>query len=120
MNAKHDISLNEAADLLPRRNGQKVSIQTLMRWIKQGCRGVKLSAWKWGGRWYTSPEELDLFRRRSRPASAPRRTPAQREAAIRAAREELRKDGFYDAPKRGRPQQQRNQHGTEASQPATS
>ena len=56
------ITLTEAAKLLPRRGGKHVSIDTLKRWIKKGCRGVRLAGGPVGNVWYTSREALDEFR----------------------------------------------------------
>jgi hypothetical protein len=61
MNVNQAIPLAEAAALFPRRNGKKVHVLTLKRRVIDGCRGVKLRAFKSGGIWYTTPQWVQEF-----------------------------------------------------------
>jgi len=64
MNATHLITLNDAADRLPKRQGKKIHVKTLARWIVKGCHGAKLVATKIGGVWFTCDAWLIEFQRR--------------------------------------------------------
>jgi hypothetical protein len=55
--------LAAAARLFPMRNGQFVSVQTMMRRIKRGCRGVKLEAVVDGHQWFTTKDAIERFQR---------------------------------------------------------
>ncbi|HWA98588.1 MAG TPA: DUF1580 domain-containing protein [Pirellulales bacterium] len=91
------ITLIEAAKLLPRRNGKKFHVITIKRWIRVGCRGVRLRAWKVGHEWFTTREALadfqDACTRKSLGYVRP--TPAEIDLEARQAREDLRRIGFY-------------------------
>jgi hypothetical protein len=52
------ISLQEVASSTP---GGEVASSTPLRWITRGCRGVRLEAFRRGGRWFTSREALERF-----------------------------------------------------------
>ena len=45
----------------PRRNGRRVHISAVYRWVSRGVRGVRLEAIKIGGTAYTSLEALQRF-----------------------------------------------------------
>lgn len=96
---EHELSLIDATEYLPKRRGKPLSVRTLDRWIKAGCRGVMLSAWKRGGRWFTSVEALELFRdgctNRSVVTTPPLPSANQASAAVRRARATLEGAGFY-------------------------
>jgi hypothetical protein len=54
--------VSEVPRHLPRgRGGRPVHLLTVLRWIRQGVRGVRLEALKLGGRWVTSREALARF-----------------------------------------------------------
>lgn len=96
------IPLNEAIDRLPKRNGKRIHVQTVIRWIKRGCKGVKLSARKVGWTWFTTQEWLDEFQNDcwARSMGFVERTPAQRRKDhARAKRELIRRFGFHDHSK---------------------
>lgn len=92
-----EITLAQAAKLLPKVNGKAFHVDTLKRWIAKGCRGVRLEAWRRGGRWFTSEAALEKFRQETSGGvtSLPPRTDRQRKVAAEAARERLRRNGFY-------------------------
>lgn len=74
MNANlHDkISFAEAARRLP-RNGPKrkrICVSTIWRWHHKGVRGVRLQAWRYGLRYYTTMDALNEFARQLAEASA--------------------------------------------------
>lgn len=97
-NPSQELCLVDAAEYLPKRRGKSVSVRTIDRWIKIGCRGVKLDAWKRGGIWFTSTEALERFADECTPRPAPTimlPTSRQQKASIAAAVESLRKSGFY-------------------------
>lgn len=50
------LTLADAAALLPRRNGKKLHLITLKRWIIRGCRGVRLAATGLGNEWCVTLE----------------------------------------------------------------
>jgi hypothetical protein len=93
------ISLARAASLVPpARRGKKTHISTLVRWITQGVKGVKLEALRLGGRWFTSAAAMQRFAERLTPKSdepvmVPR-SPVTRECASKRAERELRKLGI--------------------------
>ena len=84
----------EAAAFLPRRP----NLSTLHRWRLRGVRGVRLETCLIGGRRFTSKEALDRFSAAATAAAdgeaPPARTPRQRDAAVRAADNELDKAGI--------------------------
>lgn len=47
--------------LPPRRNGKRVHISAVYRWIQRGVRGVHLESIRIGGTTYTSSEALQRF-----------------------------------------------------------
>ena len=94
-----EITIAEAARSLPGRNGKRVHVLTVKRWIIKGCRGVKLAGWKRGDRWYTSLAAIEQFRQDC-TAKAGRSTiqidsPAAFAKRVASARESLRQRGFY-------------------------
>lgn len=96
--AQTELSLSDAAEWLPRHRGKPIARQTLDNWIKIGCRGVKLVAWKRGGRWYTSIEALDQFSEEcTKLPSATVSLPTDRQVSrgVRSARRVLAASGFY-------------------------
>jgi hypothetical protein len=67
--AESVIFLTDVVEYLPRSGDSPVHASTVMRWVRRGCRGVKLEAARLGGRWVTSREALTRFvERLSRPA----------------------------------------------------
>jgi hypothetical protein len=88
------ISLNEARQQLPGRDGKPPHLNTVFRWVTKGVRvngqRTRLEAARVGLGWYTSHEALARFINTlsAAPAEAPPRTPtARRKASERAARE---------------------------------
>lgn len=77
------ISLADARSLLPQKQGKPVSMATLRRWVTRGVRGVYLGAFRVGGDWYTTPEDVQRFIQETTQQAMPerQRTPAQRRAA---------------------------------------
>lgn len=55
------LTLAEAAKLIPGRNGRKIHVKSLRRWIVAGVRGARLQAVRVGGVWMTSQAWLDAF-----------------------------------------------------------
>ena len=75
------ITLRQAAQRLPGRDAENVSVQTVRRWMKQGVYGdaerlVRLEWVRVGCRLCTSVEALDRFMRRTSGFSDP--TPPQK------------------------------------------
>lgn len=102
------ISLAEAADLLPRRGGRKVSTTSLWRWCDRGIQGIQLEHTRVGGGIFTSKGSLEKFlaavtahgpirRRGRRVPSAPttrRRNSRQRAADHARAKKRLENAGI--------------------------
>ncbi|MBI5092242.1 MAG: DUF1580 domain-containing protein [Candidatus Hydrogenedentes bacterium] len=89
--AEQLLTLSEAAATLPHRP----SIPTLWRWARKGLKGVKLEYARIGGRILVSQESLRRFGEELAKADTdptptvkptPRRTPAQRAAAVASAK----------------------------------
>jgi hypothetical protein len=56
------LSLKQAARILPpTRQDKRVHVSTLTRWILHGVQGVRLEAYRIGGRWVTTREALERF-----------------------------------------------------------
>lgn len=99
MFSTNDLSVADVTALLPRKQGKKVHVKTVIRWITRGCRGVKLEASKCGQNWFTSREKLEVFQQKLTERSIPTqsettvRTPNERERARQAALDTLRREG---------------------------
>ncbi len=67
------LPLKEAADLFPcRRQGAKVNVATLWRWMTRGARGVILETVRVGNQNYTTEQAIrEFIHAQSRPAAAP-------------------------------------------------
>lgn len=94
-----EITLSEATEYFPKRNGKPVTLATLRYRIKVGCRGVKLDGWLSGGRWFTTREAIDRFHaelnsRAGVNAKAIRQVSANRRAQSKAARDYLKGIGI--------------------------
>lgn len=50
-------------NLLPVPGHPNASVRTLIRWIRDGKRGVRLDGLEEGGRWHSSPQALSRFLR---------------------------------------------------------
>lgn len=62
MSDDEPISLGQAARLLPKRNGKRVSANTVWRWSRHGHRGVRLEAERSpSGEWLTSAAAVGRF-----------------------------------------------------------
>lgn len=70
------IPLAEASKRLPGRNGGKVHVDSLRRWIINGLRGVKLKANRVGGLWMTTHQWIDEFIQATTARSLGGATPA--------------------------------------------
>jgi len=57
------ITMVQAAQLLPRRKGNKCHTSTVVRWILHGHRGVKLEGVRAPAGWMTTTAALDRFLR---------------------------------------------------------
>jgi hypothetical protein len=55
------ITLEQAANLLPKRNGRPVTEKTIRSWMREGLRGVRLKFVRIGGRRFTSVEYVEEF-----------------------------------------------------------
>ena len=51
------LTLSQASRALPGHP----HVSTLHRWMRRGVRGVRLDAYRIGGRWYTTREALERF-----------------------------------------------------------
>ena len=66
------ITLDEAAGLLPvGRRRRPVNGATILRWITDGSRGIRLEAVRIGGRWLTTQAALQRFAERLTEATLP-------------------------------------------------
>ena len=101
------ISFVEATKHLPKINGKRVHSSSVWRWHAYGCLGVKLEAYRFGARYYTTVEALERFGRElakvePRGWSTPgpsrmqpkARTPPQRARAISMARKRVEAAGI--------------------------
>lgn len=91
------LTFAEAAKLLPKRNGQHVSIQTIRRWALRGVRGVRLSAFVQGGVYFTTPAALEKFQQECTTSSGVEYIPTSQEMEREAklARESMARKGLY-------------------------
>ena len=105
MNCEQEITLAEAAKLLPLKCGKRRHVKTLIRWIRHGVRGVKLAGRRLGNDWYTTPAALEQFSSdlaaKAGSSTMHVATAADTAAEAAAARAALARRGFY-----GRVQQQ--------------
>jgi hypothetical protein len=75
----------------------RVHLSTVIRWVRRGCRGVRLEAVRVGGRWVTSREALDRFvERLNQPSgsSPPIRTTHVRTRQLEKAERAAAEAGF--------------------------
>jgi len=92
---EHLISINDVPRQLPtRRNGKRVHISAVYRWIQRGVRGVHLEVLKIGGTAYTSVEALQRFaehlsQRQGASPTAQSTSTVQRKRQIERASREL-------------------------------
>lgn len=99
------ISLAASARYFPERNGRKVHIKTIRRWVLKGVRGGrKLQVELVGGRYYTRPSWCEAFIAAGNPVSEGEREPlivprmdARKEAEIKR---DLAVRGYYGAKKK--------------------
>jgi hypothetical protein len=61
INKEQPVSLKDAMEFVPGRNGKKATLNTLYRWTRSGCFGVRLEYIFIGGVRYTSREALLRF-----------------------------------------------------------
>lgn len=84
---------------LPAELPNRPHISTVWRWIRRGCRGIKLETAQIGGRTFTSREAKNRFVERTtaaargdtQPISSMRRT---RDRAVRQANKDLDQEGI--------------------------
>ena len=88
---ENGLTLSEAANLFPKGRGKAIHVNTLRRWIATGVKGIRLTAWRIGGTWYTTPEACEQFQRdcSAGVGAAPTTFSVQT-----AAQEELRRRGY--------------------------
>lgn len=55
------IPLMDVPTILPKRNGKKVHIRTVRRWVTKGLKDRKLKSVRVGGRYYVRLEWLEQF-----------------------------------------------------------
>jgi hypothetical protein len=97
------ISLCDAANSLPKRNGKSVHRLTVRNWIVNGLRKTRLAAIKIGGVWFTTQEWMDEFFRATTQVAIcdSRRHPSiKRESHLRARRELQRRLGLDERGKK--------------------
>ena len=97
------LGLCQAAAQCPAVDGKKPHASSIWRWMRQGCRGVRLEHVKVGRRVVTTREALEEFFRATAQASLPPvnqatppakgRTSAQRDHALEQARKRLTANG---------------------------
>src|SRR5262245_25962210 len=62
-NPHEEFTLEVAAEFFPRKkNGKKVHVRSIQRWLERGCRGVLLAGRKSGNVWYTTFAAIEQFR----------------------------------------------------------
>ena len=76
------IGLEEVAAVLPGCQGQRVAVNTVRRWARDGLRGIRLETVMVGGRRCTSRKSVQRFieattEARERPPEQPRRRRAR-------------------------------------------
>ena len=93
--AETTIPLSDAPKHLPAKNGKRIHLATVYRWIMRGVQGVKLESLKVGGGRVTSVEALQRFAERLSSDGAPiSRSTRQRERAGDKAERELAEIGI--------------------------
>ena len=107
MQSPEYLTLSAAARSLPKVNGKTLHESAIYRWCVSGVRGVRLRHIILGRRYLTTLAWLEEFglqlaelgparRTACKPAPAParkrRRTPAERDRAVKAAVESLARD----------------------------
>jgi hypothetical protein len=55
------LSISQARDELAEIMGKEINKVTVWRWLKDGCRGVKLEGVRMGEQWFTSRQALTRF-----------------------------------------------------------
>ncbi len=109
------LTLAQAAKTIPTTSGSHPSIMTLWRWCTVGVKGVKLPHLRFGRRIVVTPEALERFAvelaqvwaesteestaKPTTPHKPKARAEAQREHAIAAAEERLRRGGYMSDAK---------------------
>lgn len=81
------LSVEEVAALLPPEKGRPVHCLTVCRYIKDGCHGVRLQAYRPGRRYFIRPEAVEEFL----AASTAARDSQQTAAASNTKRDPARK-----------------------------
>jgi hypothetical protein len=56
------LSLADASQCFPTRDGKSASVESVRRWVKQGCRGVRLQSQFYAGQFWTTHEWVDAFK----------------------------------------------------------
>jgi hypothetical protein len=70
------MSLSDVSERLPRgKNGRKVAISTIYRWIFRGVRGTRLRSVRIGGRRYITERALSDFLSAAERVDTERRNP---------------------------------------------
>lgn len=93
MSSAEYIPVDKLAGHLPRQ----VHLQSVRRWYRVGLRGVRLRVYRFGGRVFTTLDDLDEFHRElNRKAKTPYRARTGREQRKREreGKERLRQMGF--------------------------
>jgi hypothetical protein len=95
------ISIDEVAELLPKRNGKAVSYGTITRWILKGVRDplnsaarIRLKAGKAGGQWVTTVANVEAFLQRQTVDEERPRTEKQTSRAAAYADQQLTESGW--------------------------
>lgn len=104
LTTERPLSISQAADLMPPgRNGARVSVGCIHRWILRGAKSptgemVQLEACRLGSRWITSTEAIQRFMDRLTPqlgaTTPPSRSPGTRRRAVDAAARRLERIGI--------------------------
>jgi hypothetical protein len=99
------LTLSAAAKLLPHRNGRKMHVMTIKRWILRGCRGVYLKGRRVGNEWYTTAVDLAEFEVQctARSLGVARNPTPDTRLSEAAAVSELRGKGYFQPRKRRLP-----------------
>ncbi len=99
------LTLAQASKRIPAIDGKRPHVATLYRWWSRGINGIHLECLKVGRKLGTTEENLNKFfvecgaagpqprTRRTTPVAPTKRTPQQREKAIRDAEAYLKANG---------------------------
>ena len=93
------VTLNDASEWFPKRNGRTLGTKAIRRRIHQGKRGVRLQAVRDGGEWFTCRQWVEEFMVAVTAASLKKPTRTQARGTSAHARRILARFGIHDIGK---------------------